>query len=176
MQVLIISFILVMLGVSSIQDFKERLITVWIFPALIVLFICYRFSSGKKLSEILMYSAINTCFILVQFGTIFCYYSLKEKKAVNIFSEKIGMGDLLFFIAITPLFHPVNFIFFLTLALFIILVIIAIFGRTKLHTIPLAGAMGIFIGLGVLVEQICPFSFYTPDWLTNFLTAYTYGS
>jgi hypothetical protein len=175
MQLLVISAILVMLGVSTIQDFKERLISVWIFPALLALFIWYRLLSGQEFSKVLVYSLINVGFILTQFCAVFLYYSIKEKKAVNIFSEKIGTGDLLFFMMVSPLFHPTNFIFFLTGSLFIILVVAVIYSP-KLHTIPLAGALAIFISIVILMEKVFSFTLYTSDWLTDILMPPTYES
>ncbi len=83
------------------------------------------------------------------------YFSFKNKKIIFLTDGMIGWGDILFFVAITPLvpfaefgvFFPVSLIF----SLFCWLVV-SLFKPGQLNKIPLAGLQAVFFA-GYLVWE-----------------------
>lgn len=74
------------------------------------------------------------------------YQTIKNKQLENPIDTSIGLGDILFFIAITPLFQIHNYIvFFISGLLISILLFVATKNLRKQPTIPLAGYLSLFL-------------------------------
>lgn len=119
------------------QDFKSRLISTW----LIILFtVC---NVGLYLITHSVYQFIeNSIFCGSYF--LFCYlilhlyFYLKTKKFQKILDTKIGLGDILIFLAIGICIEPIHLIFFFTGAFILSIIIFFLFLRSK-NYIPLVG-------------------------------------
>ncbi|TBN11964.1 prepilin peptidase [Hyunsoonleella pacifica] len=103
-----------------------------------------------------LYQALyNLCFIAINILGITLYFSLKYKTLVNPIDSFIGMGDIAFFIAITPLFNLKPFIlFFIIGLLFSLLVHCALHLFRKTKTIPLAGYLSLFLAITIIADNI----------------------
>lgn len=123
------------------QDLKQRTIHV-ILPVLLFVFsLVYNYYSKTLL---LSYTVYNTAFILINIVGLFLYYSIKNKRIHNPIDNQIGLGDIVFFFAITPLFNLKTFALYFVLSLVASLLmhgIAALFLEVK--TIPLAGYMSL---------------------------------
>ncbi|MCF8715538.1 prepilin peptidase [Joostella atrarenae] len=140
--VLIICFLIIFY-----QDIQKRLIHI-VLPITIGVFTV--FLNFKKVDFWHQMVWINS-FLLLNFLVLIIYYSLKNKRLVNIFKSQIGIGDLLIFIAVSPLFNYSNYLlFFITSLLFSLVLFFFFKNRYKNgQTIPLAGYLSIFL-IGVL--------------------------
>lgn len=126
------------------QDFKLRKIHV-ILPVLV-------FSSGLALvmqkgtfiAEELFFSI---GFIVLNFVVLTLYFSLKNKALLNPFRSYIGLGDLLYLLAVAPLFMFRAYIVYFVLGMILSLILYALFKRiySSSKTIPLAGYMSLFL-------------------------------
>ena len=90
------------------------------------------------------YFFINFLIIVINLLGVTVIISLKEQKITNILKSHLGLGDVLFFIVITLVFSPFNFVFFYLgsiLLITIIAVFYLLFNKDKKTLIPLAGAM-----------------------------------
>lgn len=93
----------------------------------------------------------NALFILINVVGLIVYTSLKSGRMANPINKTLGIGDILFFIAICPLFQLKQFILFFILGLvFSLLVHIgqSIFKNSS--TIPLAGHLALFTIINVV--------------------------
>lgn len=93
----------------------------------------------------------NLLFVLVNIVGLILYTSLKSQKVTNPINKTLGIGDVVFFIAITPMFNLKPFILFFILGLIFSLLIhtiSCIFRNIK--TIPLAGYFALFLILNVM--------------------------
>src|SRR5688500_11436731 len=108
MSMVFYTLLVVLLIVAFYQDCKYRAITWFVFPllAVVALLIFVQLNGAWKAL------GLNLIFVLVVMSCPFGYISLREKKLTNIFAQHFGLGDLLFFIAVCPLFAPSNFILF----------------------------------------------------------------
>lgn len=152
------------------QDFKERAISAWTLPLIFIIGICLAWSNNLWQ---LWFLYFNVIFIGIQLLGVSFYFSLKQREWINITQRYLGIGDIGFFIAITPLFAPVHFCLFFIGALILILLGAGAYHLSikKLKTIPLAGAMSICWFLYSLLLSYYNLSSYN-DWD---LLQYIYG-
>lgn len=141
------------------QDMKERAVSWFLFPALAVsIFLLTIFKNNFEI--ILSNILFNLGFIALQIISLTLWISFKNKRFVNIFTNYFGVGDLLFFIAISSYFSPVNFVLFFVISLLSILVLwIFVSKRIRERNIPLAGLMSavmtIVFVLNFAFPEIC---------------------
>lgn len=91
------------------------------------------------------------------FGCIFAflvlYMSLKAKKFLNPFEHYFGLGDMLFFLAVTPLFLLRQYaLFFITSMIFSILMHIVFSKFYKQPHIPLAGYSSLLLAIIIVFD------------------------
>ena len=123
------------------EDFKFRAIH-WYWLLLVLAFGFLHFGfHGKQ-------SLINLVLLGFQYAFISFYFSVKEKRIVNIVDKYLGLGDILFLLPLALFFSPANFLLFLILSLIGTLcavVITRIINKSNYSTIPLAGFQSIFL-------------------------------
>ncbi len=94
---------------------------------------------------------LTILFLITNFLVITFYYSLKKRAWINPFDTLIGWGDVLFLIALAPLFSFRNYIVFFIMgtvfSLIFYVIIKSIYPIEK--TIPFAGYLSIFI-IGIM--------------------------
>lgn len=145
------TILLITLVIVFIQDWKYRKIHI-ILP-LIIFITSFLMIAIKKyaLLEIVLF---NVGFFLVTLCFLTIYMSLKSKKILNPFMHYFGLGDLLFYIAITPLFLLHNYVLFFILSLFF--AVCMQFGLKKIikeQTVPLAGFSSLFLFIILLKDS-----------------------
>jgi len=87
------------------------------------------------------------------------YMSLKNKRFLNPFQNYFGLGDFLFFIAITPLFLRNNYILFIILAMVFSLVVQVVFRRIiKRDMVPLAGLSALLLAILCIKDMLFDFN------------------
>ncbi|MFH6996074.1 hypothetical protein [Flavobacterium sp. FlaQc-48] len=149
------AILLFCLIILFIQDWKYRKIHL-VLP-LVIFTICFYIIPVKKydLAEVVLY---NTIFFLITLGILTLYMSLKSKKFLNPFLNYFGLGDLLFYISIAPLFILKNYILFFILSLlFAILLQFGLKKFIKEDTVPLAGFSALFLIIVLLKEHFLTF-------------------
>jgi hypothetical protein len=121
-----------------IEDFKFRAVSWWIFPMLAIAFIGIEYTS-LRLQDIVL----NSCFTFIQLIMLSLYFSIKEKKVINITQNYLGWGDIVLWIASCLLFSPLNFVLFFMSSLVFTMMVVAGWKLTKIKpvmtTVPLAG-------------------------------------
>jgi hypothetical protein len=126
------------------QDFKHRGVYWFLFPLAFVL------SIGLNAQQIPMeqwvrYFLFNLLFIGLQLLVLLLYFKLKEGaqfQIKNLFQNKLGLGDVLFFVVLAGVFSPVNFLLFFVITLLFALVLAILF-RNRWQNFPLAGIMAV---------------------------------
>ncbi len=131
------------------QDFKERLISLWVIVLFFVVSITsVYFTQGMY---VLLSNAILT---LIYFSfcavVLLLYYFVKEKKLINPLDGKIGLADIFMFLAIGITQDFITLILFFSVS-FVISAICGLFLQKKHKTVPLAG---------ILVVLFCAFKVF----------------
>jgi hypothetical protein len=147
-----LAILLLCLVVVFIQDWKYRKIHL-VLP--IVIFIVSFFLIPIKkynLTEIVIF---NIGFFLITLGILTIYMSLKSEKFLNPFQNYFGLGDLLFYVAVTPLFLLKKYILFFILSLlFAIALQFGLKSFIKEETVPLAGFSSLFLFIIILKDSL----------------------
>lgn len=131
------SLLLVALAIIVYQDIKFRLIHITL-PLIITCSALFSVNTNKTTTANNI--ASNSAFFITSLLIVVIYMSLKNKKILNPFKHYFGIGDFLFFIAITPLFHTSNYIVFFILAMIFAIVVHTVTQQfTNDKTVPLAG-------------------------------------
>nr|WP_294922393.1 hypothetical protein [uncultured Flavobacterium sp.] len=149
------AILLLCLVLVFIQDLKYRRIHI-ILP-IVIFGISFFIIPLKKydLAEILL---LNTGFFFITLGILTLYMSLKSKKFLNPFEHYFGLGDLLFYVAITPLFLLKNYILYFILSmLFAILMQLGLKKFITEETVPLAGFSALFLFIILLKDNFIDF-------------------
>lgn len=136
------------------QDLKTRTIQAWLLPA-IGLAMLLGSSGGLRADEIIYNAGINLALLAAQFLILWFWISVKNKAFVNIIDTQIGLGDVLFFICLTPAFSPLNFCFFFTAGIVLSLITHAVHRLLFTQSdprIPLAGYLSMQLALLVILQ------------------------
>lgn len=146
--------LIVLLVISFYQDWKSRSIHV------LVLILLALVSGGLfyLLDASWRTVGLNLAFITVVMGGLFLYISFKEGRFLNIFKSHFGIGDVVFFIAVSPLFSNENFILFFISGMILSGCTHLILSKKESQTtIPLAGYLSIYLiglkGVDFLLES-----------------------
>ncbi|RED45649.1 hypothetical protein DFQ02_10827 [Seonamhaeicola aphaedonensis] len=133
-----------------IQDFKNRAIHVMLPIGLLLAALVVNYTSNHlRLLDI----AYNILFVLINLFGLMLYLSFKEKHFINPIDTYLGLGDIVFFLAVTPLFNFKSFIlFFIFGLLFSLLLHIGLKWMIKINSIPLAGYLSLFLML-IIVDR-----------------------
>jgi len=140
--------VLLILLVVVFQDLKYRAIHV-ILPILLFIAAIARFLLLKHH----IYQLVSTVVFLglVLLG-LFLYTSVKSKKISNPIDSSIGLGDIVFFIAIIPLFFSTTYILFFSTGMLFTIACHLLFTRNKEAHVPLAGYLSIYLILLSIVD------------------------
>lgn len=139
------------------QDLKMRAVHWVLFPFVFGISIFY------SLDEFQFYNlGANVLFLVLLLGSLTVYLSLRNGTLVNITKGFFSWGDILFLLAIVPLFNFTSFMLFFTVGTLLTLVV-HLLARLIVHqqeTIPFAGYMALFTGLYLLFQSLFdPFIF-----------------
>ena len=137
------TLLILVLLITVYQDIKQRTIHVALPVAIFILAIATNyFVSEINFKDVVL----NILFIVFNITVLVVYFSIKHKKIINPIDTFIGLGDIVFFIAITPLFSLKPFVlFFIGGLVFSLLIHIISNLFTTIKTIPLAGYLSVFL-------------------------------
>ncbi|MBL7898217.1 MAG: hypothetical protein JNJ99_06760 [Crocinitomicaceae bacterium] len=157
----VLYIILCMLLVFAfLQDWRYRAIHWLVFPLIAIDSTLIFIQSGQHWKII----GLNLTFVSTVVLLLFVYVSLRTGKLTNIFKAHLGLGDVLFFISVIPLFGQVNYILFFGSGMILsALVHFIIQLKFKSNTIPLAGYLaGYILILGAFTGITNQDIFYNP--------------
>jgi len=127
------------------QDLKYRHIHI-VWPAGLFIAAIYTIISKFTNKDAYVITAYNSGFFLFVFLVLFIYMSIKNRQMLNPFKNYFGLGDLLFYLSISPLFLLNNYVLFFVLSMVFSIIVFTLF-RKMLSTksIPLAGYASILL-------------------------------
>ena len=140
MNLLFSGLIIIVLIAIAYEDFKYRAVHIGWLSALILLSVCY--TRYNFLETWLNNTIANGLYIGLQIACLTLYFSIRNKQFINIFKTYLGIGDLVFMIAVCPLFNLNIFLYIFIFSLVIILLISLLWNKLRPNpnfTIPLAG-------------------------------------
>lgn len=131
------------------QDLKNRSVHWTLFPLLLLAAVLVQENELNYVEWI-----YNVCFLAFLMAALTVYVSLRNGKLVNITNGFFSWGDILFLIAVIPVFSFSSYLFFFTLGtmLTLILHLITLLFYKKDRTIPYAGYMSLIAVVYVLFQ------------------------
>jgi hypothetical protein len=156
-----------------IQDVKSRAVYWVLFPILTIALAVAYFFQYNNLSGLWYSALINIGFLLLQLLLVSAYFSLRNRKVVNVTKGLIGWGDILFLLGISVYLSVLNFLFFYIISLIIVLIFWSIRQRlsvSKSKEIPLAGIQALLFFFFLLGDWwLKAFSVADDTWLLNLI-------
>lgn len=143
MATIVYSIFLLTLGYTFYTDVKDREIALYTLLVLV-------FSGGYLALESHsvkvagLFWLLNSVFIGIQYGVLMLYLELRYKEGRQLFSKWIGLGDLLFFLAV-GIYYPINEFVFVYLGSLLFSALVFLSFKSHLKTIPLAGFSALLI-------------------------------
>jgi hypothetical protein len=152
-----------------VQDIRERSVYWVLFPVLLLLFLGLQLLGGNAWAEIGQKVFINIMFLVIQFLIVTAYFSLKNKRWLNITVGFLGWGDVLFLLTLCFYLSVLNFLFFYITSLILVLVIWLLWQALSNQSnkeVPLAGLQAIFFAaLSGSCWWCWPVNLTNDDWL-----------
>ncbi len=154
------------------QDLRYRAVYWLIFPVLVLLLVA--FTLTKSISgSFLLNSGLNLGFVFVQLLLLSLYFSIRNKRWVDITREYLGWGDVLFLICIAFYLSPLNYLLFYICSLLLVLLVSAasIWKRgAGEYKIPLAGLQALLFAVLVFTDwNTNQLNLQSDDWLITHL-------
>lgn len=133
---------LILLLIIFYQDYKERKVSAWALITIILLGGAIYYIKTLP-SLYLLNISTNIGFIFIIVSVLYLYSKFKMKKTIN---EGIGLGDILFFIALAVSFPIITFLILFSLSLlFSLLLFVILKPSLKQKIAPLAGLQALFL-------------------------------
>lgn len=167
----LIKFVMILcLAFICYQDLIYRAVYWWCFPLLAILLFILKYQF-LGLGEILTHTGYGIGFLIIQLLMLWAYFSIRNRKVINLTSDYLGWGDILFLAAITFYLSPGNYVVFYVISLILVLVytlILALFNdSTKKTHIPLAGLQAALLLVAILIDdRVSKFMLYDDSWLS----------
>jgi hypothetical protein len=143
--------LLLLLGFVAWQDYKYRGISWMVFPLMLGIVVADVWF-GSKWESIFIYWLANLSFVVLMLVGVTFYFSVKNKRLVNIADTYLGWGDILFFIFLALFFSPLNFMIFLIISLLFVLILVLVYKKIA-QNIPLAGIQSTLLLLVLLSRE-----------------------
>lgn len=143
------------------QDFKSRTLNLYVAIGVFITSFILTLDtySWNWVVEVMLYNLL----LLICFYVLFLlFYYFKGITVSQVFEDKLGLGDVIFTIAIIPCFITGDFLKFLLLSFLFSIIIYQVlkFSKVfKLATIPLAGNMALFF---ILTQILIKFGIREP--------------
>ncbi len=171
-------FLIIVLLLSNLlqfyQDLRYRAIEAWILLLLVLSILTYAFLK-YGFTEAGANMLLNTGVLIILILPVVLYYYAKYRK-IDLFNY-LGMGDLIFLLAITPLFSLFNFVAFYISGLILALILHQVFKLNKKYngsTIPLAGFNSIFLAFVLIVNHFNWVDINDDTYYHNLLANYVF--
>jgi hypothetical protein len=130
-------------------------------------------TKNQTIFQLATNTGINLAFFLVQLILISAYFSIRHRCMINITTNYLGLGDILFLICISAYLSPLNYILFYVISLFAALCVALmqfLIQRKAAYKIPLAGLQAFFLAFTFLAEWNFKFFSLSDDsWLHSYL-------
>jgi hypothetical protein len=164
--------VLITLGVIIAQDMVSRAVYWIVFPLLLTLLGLLHYQIDRF--GLWQPTLFNLGFLALQLLLLSLYFSVKQRRIVNIVDSLIGLGDVLFLFSLTVYFSVLSFLFFYILSLVFVLLfwpVCITMIRKRNKGIPLAGMQALLLIIFLSCDWGLKLFDLTADtWLLNLFT------
>lgn len=134
----------------AFQDFRERMVS-WILFPLLGIVLGGLYLTHVPFAQYYPFVLVNMMLISLVIFILFLYTKYVAKQ--RFLNVSFGLGDLLFFYALALGFPTLTFLVLFALSMLFALGTTLLWNSTrKMQTVPLAGLMGVFLSLVLLIS------------------------
>ncbi|MDP9080011.1 MAG: hypothetical protein M3O71_21505 [Bacteroidota bacterium] len=154
------------------QDLRERAVFWILFPVLALSFLSYRLLRNDPVAAICQAALVNIGFIAVVFLLLTAYFSVKRRKWTNVTDGLLGLGDLLFLLALCFYFSILNFLLFYITSLILVLATWLIWRSVVKNSneVPLAGLQAVLLAILLgLSWWVLPVDLTNDNWILRLM-------
>ncbi len=142
MKVYLYIILSIIMFVVFIQDIKYRAIHYSLLILIVIVNFVLWFNYSKDYKTLMF----NLFFLITTLLGLKIYITITKKEKVKGMYLGLGLGDLLFFLTVIPLFNIYNYIFFFITGMIFSLIMHLFFKKTSNNNlIPLAGYLALYI-------------------------------
>lgn len=154
------------------QDILYRAVYWICFPVLAILLMGMKYKL-LGIEQTLLDAGYGALFLVFQLCILWIYFSVKNKRIVNLTEEYLGWGDILFLVVIVFYLSPVNYVVFYVLSLIMVLLYVAttnVLSKKANKQIPLAGLQAVLLAVLLLMEMyVDRLRLYEDSWIYFFV-------
>jgi hypothetical protein len=165
----------IFLIIIACQDFKSRSVSL----LFLVLFGISSLVHGVLINGFSVFPGfvgINLLILVFILTFVSLYFILKYRRLVFIFDTHIGWGDIVFFVTLSLLFSPVNFLSFFVFSLILSLLVAIVMRLSKnSKNIPLAGLLATLLVPVLLFCHFANINCYSDNRVLLFFTQLVNG-
>lgn len=163
----LISYILALaaLAIIAVQDFKFRAIH-WVTLPVLFCMLVLKTNFQIEKNIIIESTLLNFSFVFFQILILMIYFTVRKRHFEKVINTYLGLGDVLFLLAIAPALGFGNYLLFLVTSLLLTLLFFPLytyFRKVKSPEIPLAGIQAILFSFWLITE-----------WAFNLNISHTY--
>ena len=163
---MVVGLLVAVLGWMTWEDTRYRAISLWTFPVLFATLLLSK-AYFTSWAETFWALKINLAMVVFQCAAVWLYLIAKHRTLVNPLQGFIGLGDVLFWLALLPAFSPINFLLFYVVSLSAALLAHVCFRQRALYgdpqRVPLAGLQALVYAAWLLVYGLND----SPTWLAT---------
>lgn len=142
--------VLLTLALITIQDFRFRAVSWYLFPLGIIALLFWNYSQSS-FGEMVSYQLLNLALLSFQLAILVLFFRLKGIRVTELMKSFIGLGDILFFVLLALGLPSLIFIGFFLFSLVVSLLAGQLFFRKS--TTPLAGIQAALLFLFICLDM-----------------------
>jgi hypothetical protein len=164
---------LLILLMIFLEDIRSRRVHLILFPILASCLIIIGLWRRIDLEDLLQSAWINLLFLSLILLALTAWFSLKERRLINITRQLLGWGDILFLLCIALYFSILNYIFFYMMSLIAVVIFWSLwrlFSKKDNQHIPLAGMQALILAIFLCSDWwLIHFNTTSDNWLLRFM-------
>ena len=141
-------------GLIAYQDFKTRLISVWLLVLYSIVVLGGFFIRGNTLEQLIENIFFCCIYFLFSYLILHLYFFLKRGSFTKIIDTMLGWGDVWVLVLMGLTLEITNLIFFFTCT-FLVTILIILFFSAKKKEVALVGYLAIIYCLFNIIQFIC---------------------
>ncbi|SDT67379.1 hypothetical protein SAMN05216490_4787 [Mucilaginibacter mallensis] len=169
--------VLLVLLTIFLEDTSIREVHMVLFPLLAGALLIAGLKHGAGFQALWESASVNLLFLMLVLLLLTAWFSLKEKRVVNVTLQLLGWGDIWFLVCIALYFSILNYLFFYIASLLAVVVLWSAWrfiSKKNNQHIPLAGMQALMLAIYLSCDWwLIHFNAVSDNWLLRFIYQWT---
>lgn len=165
--------VLLVLLLIFIEDIRSHEVHLVLFPIVAAGLLFTVLRRRNDWDELWQSARVNLLFVVLVLLLLTAWFSLKEKRLVNITAQLLGWGDILFLVCMSLYFSILNYLFFYIASLLAVVIFWSawrLLSKKDNRQIPLAGLQALLLAVYLSSDWwLLHFNAASDKWLLRFI-------